>query len=275
MIAPGRARRPGAARGAVEPPTDEELESCPFCEGREERTPPETYALGRESSEPDTPGWLVRVVPNLYPAFERQEVVVHTPQHARSLAELDDGQLARVAETWQARAAAARADGFAYVHALVNEGREAGASLAHSHSQLVWLREPPPAVAAESDGRVAELLGRDELRIAERDGVAALAHPAGRGAYELLVAPLGPDGDGLASPCLATALQVLADAFRRLFAVEGRRPVNAWLHTGGVHWHIEVLPRLSVFAGIELGAGIYVNTLAPEDAARALRDATT
>jgi UDPglucose--hexose-1-phosphate uridylyltransferase len=275
VIAPGRARRPGAARGAVEPATEEELESCPFCEGREDRTPPETFALGRERGGPDTSGWLVRVVPNLYPAFERQEVVVHAPEHARSLAELDDDQIARVAETWQARAAAAREAGFPYVHALVNEGREAGASLPHSHSQLVWLREPPPAVTAERDGRVAELLAQDELRISERDGVVALAHPAGRGAYELLVAPLDADADGFVSPRLTTALQVLADAFRRLFAVEGRRPVNAWLHTGGTHWHLEVLPRLSVFAGIELGAGIYVNTLAPEDAARALRDAAT
>jgi galactose-1-phosphate uridylyltransferase len=58
----------------------DELEKCPFCAGREDRTPPETLRVG----DP----WRVRVVPNLYPAFERQEVVVHTPRHARSLAEL-------------------------------------------------------------------------------------------------------------------------------------------------------------------------------------------
>ena len=49
-------------------------------------------------------------------------------------------------------------------------------------------------------------------------------------------------------------------------------PLNAWLHAGG-HWHIEVVPRLTVLAGIELGAGIYVNTLPPDDAALALREA--
>jgi UDPglucose--hexose-1-phosphate uridylyltransferase len=69
-----------------------------------------------------------------------------------------------------------------------------------------------------------------------------------------------------------TALSVLAEALRRLRRVEGPVPLNAWLHDDG-HWHIEVLPRLTVFAGIELGAGIYVNSLPPETAAAALRDA--
>ena len=65
-IAPARAKRPGAAQAELESPTPEELEQCPFCTGREDRTPPETLRIG----DP----WRVRVVPNLYPAFERQEV---------------------------------------------------------------------------------------------------------------------------------------------------------------------------------------------------------
>ena len=73
----------------------------------------------------------MRVVPNLYPAFERQEVVVHTPRHARSLAELNEEELALVAEAWRLRRKAVP-DG--YLHALVNEGREAGASLPHTWS---------------------------------------------------------------------------------------------------------------------------------------------
>ena len=94
--------------------------------------------------------WTVRVVPNLYPAFERQEVVVHSPRHVRSFAELNDEEIAAVAEAWHARREAARDEGFEYVHALINEGAAAGSSLPHSHSQLVWLREPPPEVARES-----------------------------------------------------------------------------------------------------------------------------
>src|SRR5690348_2840670 len=91
-IAPARAGRPGAARLTLEKPTAEELASCPFCAGHEDMTPPQTLVL------PEVGAWRVRVVPNLYPALDRQEVVVHSPEHIRSLAELSDDQLALVAE---------------------------------------------------------------------------------------------------------------------------------------------------------------------------------
>jgi UDPglucose--hexose-1-phosphate uridylyltransferase len=222
----------------------------------------------------------VRVVPNLYPAFERQEVVVSVPRHARSLAELDDAELACVAAAWQARAGTARRERFSYLHALLNEGREAGASLPHSHTQLVWLRDVPDAVAAErmrsGDCGVCDLLARTEHALDERDGVLALVHPAGRLPYEVLIAPRKHEGDGFASERLPVALVLLAAAIRRLRAVEGAVPINAWLHTaplagGDGHWHAELVPRLAVLAGIELGIGIYVNALPPEDAAAALR----
>jgi UDPglucose--hexose-1-phosphate uridylyltransferase len=265
-IAPGRARRPGSGGARIEPVTSEELESCPFDAGREDRTPPETLRLG----DP----WQVRVVPNLYPAFERQEVVIHTPRHVRSLAELTDGQLELVAEAWRTRRQA-EPDG--YLHALVNEGRAAGASLPHSHSQLVWLAETPPALEAEESGecRLCTLLDeeqRDGRRIvAHRGDLDALCAKAGRVPYELLLAPRRHSGVAFGEE-LGDALALLAELVRRLRAVEGPVPWNAWLHAGA-HWHVELVPRLTVFAGIELGAGIYVNTLAPEDAAAALRAA--
>jgi UDPglucose--hexose-1-phosphate uridylyltransferase len=266
VVAPARARRPGAGAPRVEDETAEEREACPFCEGREDRTPPETAASAADPSRaPDTPGWTVRVVPNLYPAFERQEVVVHGPTHVRSLAELAPPQLGAVAQMWEERAEAARAEGFPYVHALVNEGRAAGASLPHSHSQLVWLREPPPAVQAERVDGLAAILARRDLVIAEADGWRLFAHPAGRSPYELLV--VGEPGAGL-----TPALVLLREAVERLRAVEGPVPWNAWLHAGERR-HLHVLPRLSVQAGVELGAEIYVNEVAPEDAAAALREA--
>jgi UDPglucose--hexose-1-phosphate uridylyltransferase len=275
VIAPERAARPGAKRPVFEPPSDEELAACPFCSGREERTPPETFALAEQLRDPDTPGWQVRVVPNLFPAFERQEVVVHVPRHARSLAELDDEELGRVALAWRERAKAAHSEGFAYVHAFVNEGREAGASLPHSHSQLVWLREPPPAVAVEEGGecRVCALLRDSETyEIASRDGLVLLAAPAGRLPYELLLAPAEHvNGGAFDSELLPDALRLLGEAIRRLRALEGALPLNAWVHDGA-HWHFEILPRLSVLASIELGAGIYVNTVPPERAAAILRE---
>jgi UDPglucose--hexose-1-phosphate uridylyltransferase len=107
--------------------------------------------------------------------------------------------------------------------------------------------------------------------VLERDGLVGVAAYGGRLPYELLIAPLEHlGGSGFESELLAPALGLLAESLRRLHALEGPVPVNAWLHDRS-HWHIEVLPRLTVFAGIELGAGIYVNSLAPEDAALALR----
>ncbi len=227
--------------------------------------------------EPDTPGWQVRVVPNLYPAFDRQEVVVHSPRHVRSLADLAEDEIAPIGVAWEQRIAAARAEGFPYVQILLNEGREAGASLPHSHSQLVWLREPPPEPAAELTNLQAEgcalcglLAEHESLAIDSADGVQLLAHPAGRAPYELLIAPTEhrPEGD---ADLFAAALRLLRDGIIRLRAVEGPVPINAWAHAGG-HWHLEVLPRLTVLAGLELGAGLYVNSLPPEEAAAALRN---
>ena len=277
MIAPSRARRPGAAARRADDAAGVDPANCPFCEGHEDRTPPETFAIARRPRDPDSPGWLVRVVPNLYPAFERQEVVVHTPRHVRSIAELEADEIAAVAEAWRDRARAGLADGLGYLHAFVNEGREAGASLAHSHSQLAWLPERPPAVTVEEgDGcRVCDWLERELAAgarvVVERDGLVLLAAYAGRLPYECLLAPREhAGGSAFESKLLPPALGLLAGAVGRLHDLEGRVALNAWVHNGD-HWHLELLPRISVLAGLELGAGVYVNTLAPEDAAARLR----
>lgn len=232
-------------------------------------------ALGTdEGRKPDTPGWEVRVVPNKYPAFERQEVVVHSPEHKRSLAELDREQLDLVAEAWRLRAEAARAQG-TYLFAGVNEGRAAGASLLHSHSQLVWLSEEPPVPSAErgESCRLCEYLERelaDGARVVEeRGGLVLLCPYASRSPYECLIAPLEHEEDGY-GPRLGAGLDLAAEALRRLGTLGGQRPMNLWLHEAG-HWHIELLPRLNVYASLELGAGHYINTLAPEQAAADLR----
>lgn len=222
---------------------------------------------------PEAGRWTVRVVPNLYPALERQEVVVHSPRHVRTFAELEDAEVDLVAEAWRRRFAQAAGEGFAYVHAMINEGRFAGASLAHSHSQLVWLREPPPALQKEqaADGcAVCRLVANREVAVAEQGEIVAVCHPAGRAPFELLIARRAHDS--AAEGDFAGALHLLRDAIRRLRRLEGAPPWNAWLHLGA-HWHLEIVPRLTVLAGLELGAEIYVNVVAPERAARALRDA--
>ncbi len=205
-IAPGRARRPGASK-----PASDELADCPFCAGHEDMTPPETLRLG------DGPtGWGVRVVPNLYPALERQEVVIHGPAHVHSIGELADATLDLVAEAWQRRARDAGGTCFP----ILNEGHDAGASLPHSHSQLAWLPAAPPTVLAEHG--------------------------------------------------------LLADVVRRLHRVRGEAlvPLNAWLHESP-HWHLELMPRTTRLASLELGAGVYINPVAPEQAAAELGAASS
>jgi UDPglucose--hexose-1-phosphate uridylyltransferase len=300
VIAPARARRPGADRPAADDNRDD-IAGCPFCEGRESATPPETFAIGPPGRPADSPGWRVRVVPNKFPAFGpwsvegdraglfarraalgRQEVVVHSPRHVRTLADLSLRELDLIAEAWQARAASARQQGFPFMQALVNEGRAAGASLPHSHSQLVWLKEEPPLVAQERAAQKEEggcvlcrvLVEEIEQRIrviAERDGLVLLCPFAGRGPYEMIVAPRECEEDPFTSAQLGAALGLAAEGLRRLRVAEGSVPINMWLHATG-HWHLEVLPRLTILAGLELGSGYFVNTLAPESAAGVLRE---
>jgi UDPglucose--hexose-1-phosphate uridylyltransferase len=245
----------------------------------------------------------VRVVPNKFPAFGpwprggdrvgglfarraavgRQEVVIHSPRHVRTIADLRVRELELVAEAWQARAAAARDAGLPYVHALINEGAGAGASLPHSHSQLVWLEDEPPLVVQERRTQEEEggcvvcrvLVEEREQRIRiveEREGIVLLCPFAGRQPYEMLAAPLECEGEPFTSARLGAALTLAAEGVRRLRVAEGDVPLNLWLHAGG-HWHVEMMPRFGVLAGVELGSGYFVNTLAPESAAGVLREA--
>jgi UDPglucose--hexose-1-phosphate uridylyltransferase len=210
--------------------------------------------------------WQVRVVPNLYPAFAGHEVVVHTPAHFRSIAELDPGAIARVAEAWQARATVARKAGYDYVHALINEGRAAGSSLPHTHSQLVWFREPPPAVAVEA-GMEGVIDG--EL-VSEDAGLVLLCPQISHSPYEMRIAPIEPEPVAFESSLLGPALTLAAEAIYRVRTLQPGAPMNVWLHDGP-WWHLHVVPRLTVAAGIELGAGIDINPLPPAEAAAALR----
>jgi UDPglucose--hexose-1-phosphate uridylyltransferase len=244
--------RPGAARPLLDPPSADELASCPFCAGHENMTPPQTLVL------PEQGDWKVRVVPNLYPALERQEVVVHSRRHIRSIAEAADDELELVAEAWRRRVA----DEPGYVFPLLNEGREAGASLAHSHSQLVWLPEPPTLRARP----------RAET-VFEEDGLVVACPWASRVPYETVIAPVNPDPDPFSSPWLTATLKLLGALVRRLRRLEGQVPLNVWLEQGAGDWRLVLFPRPNVLAGLELGAGIYVNTLAPEEAAARIRTA--
>jgi UDPglucose--hexose-1-phosphate uridylyltransferase len=282
VVAPGRSARPGAL-GRTTRIAD--AAQCPFCEGHEAMTPPEVLALGRERDEPDMPGWTVRVVPNKFPALPGQEVVIHGPAHVTAFAELPDDVARAALAAWEQRRAHHRASGAAYLLAAVNEGPAAGASLDHSHSQLVPFDHVPPAVAAElpafagACALCAALGGEEAGTIRWADGLRTFAPSWGRFAYELWIVPEAHDGEPADSAALADAL---LHAARSLRAVLGDGLAwNAVLHAAPLardepfHWHVEIWPRLAVPASVELGAGIWVNIVDPAVAARELRQETT
>ncbi|MCW2991413.1 MAG: UDP-glucose--hexose-phosphateuridylyltransferase, partial [Solirubrobacterales bacterium] len=171
IVAGERAARPGG--GPTTTPAEPiDREGDPFAEGHEDRTPPELYAVRPGGGAADTPGWTVRVVPNLYPALDdaspepapfanrdlfhavpargAHEVIVNAPDPVTSLADLEREQVVAAVAVWRERIRvhAARA---AYVHLIVNERREAGASLPHTHAQVYALDFVPAAVARERE----------------------------------------------------------------------------------------------------------------------------
>lgn len=279
VVAPGRSARPGAL-GRTTRIAD--AAQCPFCGGHEAMTPPEVLALGREGGGPDTPGWTVRVVPNKFPAIPGQEVVIHGPAHVTAFAELSDEVVREALVAWALRRAHHREAGTGYLLAAINEGPAAGASLDHSHSQLVPFDRVPPAVAAElpafagACALCTALAGEEARTVRRADGLRTFAPAWSRFAYELWIVPEAHGGEP-AAPALADAL---LHAARGLRAVLGEELAwNAVLHAAPLrgdepfHWHVEIWPRLAVPASVELGAGIWVNIVDPDVAARELRSA--
>jgi UDPglucose--hexose-1-phosphate uridylyltransferase len=218
-------------------------------------------------------------------------VIVNGPQPVASLAELPGEQVALALDVWRLRIRE-HAPHSAYVQLIVNERREGGASLAHTHAQLYALPFVPIEVARERErfgayanqNMGANLLGdliAEEVRLGERivaiDDDAVLMAPYGsRSPYQLLLAPRRPlPSFGLEGP---TGSALLHEGLRRLSSHFGTSPpLNMWVRTAprdAEHfcWRIDVVPRLTHIAGLELSTGLSLNIVAPEDAARELRD---
>ncbi len=278
VIAPGRATRPGAI-GRTSRISD--ARECPFCDGHEQLTPPETLALGRDHAGADTPGWTVRVVPNKFPALPGQEVVVHGPLHASTITEVAAGVMVEVARAWRMRAEVHRAAGAPWVMVCVNEGAGAGASLEHSHSQVLPFAAAPPLIEARVEAtsppcRLCEALPNESARtIAVTDGVRTFCPGWSRVPYETWLAPERHEPQPAHTRVIARTLATAVGGLRRVLGTE--LPWNAIVHSSWAddlfHWHVEILPRLTVPASLELGAGLWVNVVDPDTAADELRRA--
>jgi UDPglucose--hexose-1-phosphate uridylyltransferase len=320
IIAGDRSRRPGGAPGC-DPPEPIDSERDPFAPGHEDRTPPELHAVRPGGGEPDTPGWTVRVVPNLYPALTpaddedevhiqsgprrdprselfsslpasgSHEVIINGPQSVLSLAELPVEQVAAAMDVWRERMRVH--SGSDYVQLIVNERREAGASLPHTHAQLYALDFVPALVARERERfgsyatrsmgqNLLEDLLAEEVRLRERivaidDDAVLIAPYASCLPFQLMLVPRTPrarfEDDG------PTGAALLHDGLTRLARQLGSSPpLNMWVRTaprGAEHfcWRIDVMPRLTHLAGLELSSGVNLNIVAPEHAAALLREA--
>jgi UDPglucose--hexose-1-phosphate uridylyltransferase len=240
-------------------------------------------ASGR-GSEPDLFGSQL--------AVGSHEVIVHCPEHATSLSELDDERFSGAVAAWRERMRA-HAENAAQVHLIVNEGADAGASLEHSHAQLYALGFVPAEIARQRDrasahhqrtmgGHLLADVAVEEVRRRERlvaiDDDAMLVCPwASRSPFELRVIPRRPAPSFEAEGEAGAAM--IRTAIRALEGVFGSVPqLNLWVRTAprGAEefcWHVDVVPRLTIRAGFEQGTGVEVNVYPPERAAADLRAA--
>lgn len=300
---------------------------CALCAGHESDTPPEVLAYRAGAAPPNTAGWSVRVVPNKFPALRIEgeleprgegmfdlangvgahEVIIETPDHTADFADLSEQHITDVLWAYHDRLHDLRKDSrFRYMLIFKNHGEEAGASLEHSHSQLIALPIIPFAAVEElngarehfrlKDGRCVFCdLIRQELKdrrriVTENDDFVILCPFAPRFPFETWILPKRhtESFERTHSDTLRNLTEeyrhlagAMRDALRRMNRVLGSPPYNYVLHSAPLddaqypfyHWHLEIMPKLTRVAGFEWGSGFYINPTPPEDAARHLREA--
>jgi UDPglucose--hexose-1-phosphate uridylyltransferase len=292
-------------------PAGDEIDGrpCPFCPGNEESTLPALETYGPSGT------WLVRVVPNLYPAFEGDEpfvvehrgpvfteapasgiheVLVLSPDHYANWESLADEQSNLVMAALRDRIEEHQnTTGLRYSQAIVNSGRQAGASLEHPHGQLLGIPFVPRELVDEQAG-FARFAGgcllctaavseeRVGHRLVHESEHAITFCPFWSGTpYEMLVVPRthGPHLHRCPTPDLIGVGHELRRALRTLVNHLGEVAYNVVFHSapyrasGMYHWHVHILPKLTTRAGFELGTGVLINIVAPEKAAEDLRAA--
>jgi len=291
---------------------------CPLCEGNEDRTPPEIIAYRENGTPPNTPGWTLRVVPNKFPALRIEgdlnregegiydkmngigahEVVIETPRHSETLATMPLKGVEKVLTSYRDRIVDLRNDQrLRYVLVFKNHGVAAGASLEHSHSQLIALPIVPRRVAEEIEGAknyfsykdrcvfcdiIRQELQQKKRVILENKAFLSVAPFASRFPFETWILPKThyPGYEKMESSLYEQAAQILSETLKRMNRVLNDPPYNYVLHTSSFsglesehyHWHVEIMPKLTKVAGFEWGTGFYINPTPPEDAADYLRE---
>ena len=321
IIAEERAKRPSDFAGAAEASEKNTSDSCVFCGGNEEKTPPATavYKKGEifaDTGEKRVRNWDFRCFPNLYPAlssplspapfpasptpgfsgkglevfpgFGFHEVIVESPVHGKKLKDFSDTEISGLMRVYKDRVCHYAAhEKIRYVSLFKNSGKAAGASLDHTHSQLIALPVCPPGLERELKAirkrktcPYCALLDTEKASprfIHENSKFVAFAPYYSIGPFEVWILPkehISFLGDF--SPALLFALgEILREVLRSYAKILGNMPYNHMFYqlfeTPEYHLNLRLLPRISTAAGFELNTGIYINTVSPEKAASYLR----
>ena len=291
---------------------------CPFCTTNEGSTPPEVFAIRQNGSQPNTPGWSLRVVPNKFPAlkiegdlnregvgiFDRMngvgahEVIIETPDHMKDMVDLGFEDLKNVIRAFRERIIDLKKDPrFKYILVFKNQGEAAGASLEHSHSQLIATPILPKRVLEEIEGASQYFeykerciycdIIRQEIQenvrvVAVNDMFVTVEPFASRFPFETWILPRYHESsfETIRGDAVSQLVLIMKETLRRLQIALNDPPYNMMIHTAPVddrnkkeyHWHVEIIPKLVKVAGFEWGSGFYINPTTPEDATKYLRE---
>jgi len=314
IIAPDRLSRPQALY-------EEDAATCdyfdPFLAGNEDATTPEILAY-RDGGVPNGPGWRVRVIPNKFPAVRIEgdldkrgegiydkmnaigahEVIVECPHRETNMSRLSVDNIREVLWVYRDRLVDLKRDP-RLVHGLIfkNKGSRAGASLDHSHSQLIVAPIVPIAIQEELDGArefydyrgrciyedmIQQELASEKRIVLETEYFVVFCPYASRFPFETWILPRQHSShyENISKPMIEDLGGVMKTVLTKLELGLDDPPYNFVLHSAPFSsqnlphylWHIEIFPRLSRVAGFEWGSGFYINPVSPEDAAQFLRD---
>ena len=318
IISQERGKRPGALK------MKGKSGNCPFCPGNESSTPPEITADRENGTKPNDRGWRVRVFPNKFPAlmvegdlerertdlFDRMqgvgahEVIVDTPEHERPLEELDEDQIKRVIRIYRERIEDLYHDvRLKYVLVFKNWGEEAGATITHSHSQLIATSIIPSNLKKLLNRSLQyykthrscifcdilkEELNSGERIVYENQYFVARTAFASAFPFEINIFPKIHNYNfiTISEEEISSFANVLKVVLKKLKQVTNNPPYNYVIYTApnlipkdgfwqtidkDFHWHVDLIPRLTKLAGFEWGTGFFINPVSPEEAAQYLR----
>ncbi|MEO8126384.1 MAG: galactose-1-phosphate uridylyltransferase [Bryobacteraceae bacterium] len=317
IIATDRAKRPADfSREQVIPQGGR---FCPFCPGHESKTPPEVLAY-RANGFANGPGWTLRVVPNKFPALRVEgdlqregeglydkmsgigahEVIIETPDHMATLSDVEEKRIEDLFWAFRDRVMDLKKDTrLRYTLFFKNHGETAGATLEHSHSQMIALPVVPKRVLEELDGAKKYFEYKERCVYCDivRQEISGATRVVMDSDYFLVISPYAPrfpfetwvvpklhhsHAETISPQAIQDLASVMRSTLRRIDKALERPPYNFVMHTAPLqeasiphyHWHIEIIPKLTRVAGFEWGSGFYINPTPPEESAKFLRDAT-